>query len=293
MRDIFLSYLKSEKRYSEHTLKAYDSDLNQFETFLRAEFSIENLKDTGTAHIRSWIVFLKEEGNSNKSINRKAAALKSFFKYAIKKGHIKSNPADTFSVPKIRKKLPVFISSENLDKLFDTSFFSEDFKGQRDRIIIELLYGTGIRLSELINLKLDDINYHQMLIKVRGKGNKDRVIPLHNELVNSLEGYTDLREKMVRENANNYLILRDDGQKAYPVLVYRIVKKYLELITTVEKKSPHVLRHTFATHLLNKGADLNAIKDLLGHEGLAATQVYTHNSLEQLKSVFKKAHPKA
>lgn len=288
-----MSYLKSEKRYSLHTLKAYESDISQFEHFLHAQFPEQNLITLSSIHIRTWLVFLKEEGNSNKSINRKSASLKSLYKFALKKGLIKTNPTDAIRAPKIRKKLPVFISADSLNQLFDNSFFSEDFIGRRDKIVIELLYGTGMRLSELINLKNDDINYHQRLIKVRGKGNKDRVIPLHKELVNSIKSYTDLRKKMVRENADNYLILRDDGQKTYPVLIYRIVKKYLDLVTTVEKKSPHVLRHTFATHLLNKGADLNAIKDLLGHENLAATQVYTHNSLEQLKSIFKKAHPKA
>lgn len=293
MRDIFLSYLKSEKRYSDHTLKAYDSDISQFELFLKAQFPEQTLKTLSSIHIRSWLVHLKEEGNSNRSINRKSASIKSLYKFALKKGLVSSNPSDAIRAPKIKKKLPVFIPSDILNGLFDQSHFSEDFSGQRDKLVIELLYGTGIRLSELIELKKDDINYHQSVIKVLGKGNKDRVIPLHKELIKSIKNYTDLQEKMVRENANNYLILRDDGQKAYPVLIYRIVKKYLDLITTVEKKSPHVLRHTFATHLLNKGADLNAIKDLLGHENLAATQVYTHNSLEQLKSIFKKAHPKA
>lgn len=293
MRDNFLSYLKSEKRYSEHTLKAYESDISQFEHFISAQFPEQSLNNLSSIHIRSWLVFLKEEGNSNKSINRKSASLKSMYKFALKKGLVKTNPSDAIRAPKIRKKLPVFISAVNLNELFDQSYFSDDFAGQRDKIIIELLYGTGIRLSELINLNTDEINYYQMIIKVRGKGNKDRVIPLHKELVESIKSYITLRNKVVRENANNSLILRDDGQKTYPVMIYRIVKKYLDLITTVEKKSPHVLRHTFATHLLNKGADLNAIKDLLGHENLAATQVYTHNSLEQLKSIFKKAHPKA
>jgi integrase/recombinase XerC len=293
MRDIFLSYLKSEKRYSQHTLTAYESDLNQFTLFLKSSYPDISFLTLKAIHIRSWLVFLKQEGNSNKSINRKAASIRSLYKFALKKGLVKLNPADSIQAPKIRKKLPVFIPSENLQKLFNKDYFSEDFIGQRDKMILELLYGTGIRLSELINLKISDINTFQNVIKVSGKGNKDRVIPIHKELQASIKNYLKYREEMVRENANNYLILRDDGQKAYPVLIYRIVKKYLELITTVEKKSPHVLRHTFATHLLNKGADLNAIKDLLGHENLAATQIYTHNSLEQLKSIFNNAHPKA
>ncbi len=293
MRDIFLSYLKSEKRYSQHTLRAYGSDLSQFQSFLNSQYPELTLENVKAPHLRSWLVFLKQEGADNKSINRKAASLKSMYKFAVKKGLMKSNPSDTLKTPKIRKKLPVFVAAESLNDLFDQDYFTDDFFGKRDKIVIELLYGTGMRLSELIGLKVNDINYHQNVIKVSGKGNKDRVIPLHKELVESIKMYSQIRADMFRENANNYLILRDDGQKAYPVLIYRIVKKYLELITTVEKKSPHVLRHTFATHLLNKGADLNAIKDLLGHENLAATQVYTHNSLEQLKSIFKKAHPKA
>lgn len=293
MRDIFLTYLKTEKRYSEHTLKAYESDLRQFEHFLSAEYPGESFKSIQSVHIRSWLVHLKREGNSNKSINRKIASLKSLYKFALRKELVKHNPSDTIKAPKIQKKLPVFVAGTSMNDLFEKEYFSDDFKGERDKIVMELLYGTGIRLSELINLKMDDINYHQKVIKVRGKGNKDRVIPLYNELINSLKKYSRMRVEMVRENPNNYLLLKDDGQKTYPVFIYRIVKKYLDLITTVEKKSPHVLRHTFATHLLNKGADLNAIKDLLGHENLAATQVYTHNSLEQLKSIFSKAHPKA
>lgn len=293
MRDIFLTYLKTEKRYSQHTLVAYESDLDQFQSFLNSYYPETNFKKVGTKHIRSWLVHLKQEGQSNKSINRKSASLKSLYKFALKKGLVSKNPTDNIKTPKIQKRLPVFLQAERLDELFDKDYFTEDFEGRRDKIIIEILYGTGIRLSEMLDLKIDDINNTQNMIRVRGKGNKDRMIPVHNELVSSIKEYSKMRAQKLRGSDNNYLILKNDGQKAYPVFIYRVVKKYLELITTEEKKSPHVLRHTFATHLLNKGADLNAIKDLLGHENLAATQVYTHNSLEQLKSIFKKAHPKA
>lgn len=293
MRDLFLTYLKSEKRYSAHTLKAYQSDLEQFELFLKSTYPDLSIGSVRATHIRTWLAHLKSQGTSNRSIGRKLASLKSLYKFALRKNLVKSNPSEGLKAPKISKKLPVFVNSENILNLFEKDIFDDDFEGRRDRLVMELLYGTGIRLSELIDLKLDKISFGKKLVRVHGKGNKDRVIPLHDELLNTCQKYIDLRDEVVRESANNYLILKSDGQKVYPMLIYRIVKKYLEMVTTVEKKSPHVLRHTFATHLLNKGADLNAIKDLLGHENLAATQVYTHNSLEQLKTVFKKAHPKS
>ena len=302
----FLKYIEFEKRYSKHTLISYQTDLSQYSDFLSHEFHIENPAEANYSLIRSWIVKLAEDNITPKSINRKIACLRSYYKFLLRAGKIAKDPTIKLIAPKVKKSLPVFIDEENMIHLLDGKtidkntlenelVFSEDFKGQRNKLVFELLYGTGMRLSELIETKESDINVYDQTVKVLGKGNKERIIPINQSLINQIKVIQSLKKQQDFSNTNEYLIVTDQGEKVYPMFIYRIVKHYLSdtHITTVEKKSPHVLRHTFATHLLNKGADLNAIKDLLGHSSLAATQVYTHNSLDKLKAIFNQAHPKS
>lgn len=287
----FLKYLEFEKRYSPHTLKAYHKDLDQFQLFLQETFELNQPTEAVHAHLRSWVVDLVESDQSARSVNRKIATLKSYYKFLNAREYIDNNPASRLKPLKIDKPLPVFVRESEMNILLDQVVFSDDLQGSRDRLILELLYSTGIRLSELIGLKISNISFYQNTIKVLGKRNKERVIPINDFLVKLIRGYLNFKEES--NLADNILLTTDNGHQLYPMFVYRTVKKYLELITTQSKTSPHVLRHTFATHLLNKGADLNAVKDLLGHTSLAATQVYTHNSMEKLKSAFDQAHPKA
>jgi integrase/recombinase XerC len=300
----FLKYIEYEKRYSKHTLISYQSDLNQFSLFLEEEFNLDNPENVTYSIIRSWIVKLAENSITPKSINRKIASLRSYYKFLLKTGKISKDPTLKLKAPKVKKSLPVFIEEEKLIKLLDRvrvstekeyTGFEENFSGIRDRLIIELFYGTGMRLSELIEVKAQDINFYEGTVKVLGKGNKERIIPMNHTLVKKIKEYNLLKKKEGLDNSSNYLIVTNEGNKTYPMFVYRTVTNYfaMDKDITVEKKSPHVLRHSFATHLLNKGADLNAIKDLLGHSSLAATQVYTHNSLDKLKAIFKQAHPKS
>lgn len=294
MIDLFYKYIQYEKRYSKHTLISYTTDLSQFSDFLAETYQLTDLSEANYNIIRSWLLQLSENKISAKSINRKIACLRSFYKFLLKEGKIKKDPTLKIIAPKLKKRLPAFVKEENLNSLFDSFEFSSDFSGQRDKLVIELLYGTGIRLSELIELKEIDINVYQKTITVLGKGNKQRIIPLNENLLDLIFIYRGYKkEAMGDSNSIEYLVVSDKGEKSYPVFINRIVKRYLNLVTTIEKKSPHVLRHSFATHLLNRGADLNAIKDLLGHSSLAATQVYTHNSLEKLKAIFDQAHPKS
>jgi integrase/recombinase XerC len=291
MVNSFLSYIEFEKRYSQHTLTSYKTDLEQFSTYLTTSYQISNPAEANYNIIRSWILSLVENEISAKTINRKIACLRSYYKFLLKKGTITKDPTLKIKTPKVKKSLPVFVEEENMAKLLNQFEFDERFEGFRDKLILEFLYGTGVRLSELINIKEVDINGFESTVKVLGKGNKQRIIPINKTLLELIDIYKNKkREAMV---VNEFLIVTDNGEQSYPMFIYRIVKKYLSLITTAEKKSPHVLRHTFATHLLNKGADLNAIKDLLGHSSLAATQVYTHNSIEKLKAIFDQAHPKS
>ncbi len=291
MIDTFLKYLRFEKRYSEHTLTAYRKDLTQLEIFLSEEFETSDFKEVQHAHLRNWMVSLMESGLEPKSVNRKMASVKAFYKFLLAREYVASNPTGRLKSLKVDKKLPSFVRESEMITLLDQIEFSRDFFGARDRLILELLYATGIRLTELINLSDPDVNLYQGSIKVLGKRNKERVIPMAEFIVKSIKEYQQLRN--AEFGYCDYLLVTDSGNKLYPMMVYRIVKKYLDQVTTIAKRSPHVLRHTFATHLLNKGADLNAVKDLLGHTSLAATQVYTHNSMEKLKSVFDQAHPKA
>ena len=283
----FLNYLKFEKRYSDHTLVAYKTDLNQFISFILLEFEIENLKEVSHSIIRSWIANLLDSGISSRSVNRKIAALKSLFKFLLMEDFITENPTQKIVSPKNTKKLPIFLEESKMEDLYKEINFPETFEGERDKIILDVFYMTGIRLIELINLNLSDIDFQNSTLKVIGKRNKERIIPLSPILLDKLKKFSE------NNNINNTFFVNSEGGKLTPKKVYVIVNKYLSMVSSLEKKSPHVLRHTFATHMLNNGADINAIKEILGHSNLSATQVYTHNTIDRLKSIYKQAHPRA
>lgn len=295
MIESFLKYLQYEKRVSPNTLLAYQTDLQQFENFIGKNFPESTIQDAEYNLVRSWIVELVESGLEPPSVNRKIACLRSFYKHLLREEVVTKDPTMKIRVLKTKKKLPSFIKETEVDKTLDQpeTPFENTFVGWRNRLILELFYATGIRLSELINLREASVDRRSRTIKVLGKRNKERVIPFPTNIVSILEEYIKIRNREVDMKDHSYLFVTEKGERCYPVLIYRMVKKYLDENTTAEKKSPHVLRHTFATHLLNKGAEINAVKDLLGHSSLAATQVYTHNSMEKLKKVFEQAHPKA
>ncbi len=287
----FLDYLHFEKRYSAHTIEAYQNDLEQFFAFLINQFDTPAIPTILATFIRTWLASLKSEEITAKTINRKASALKSFFKYQMKLGVITASPMVTVSSPKISKRLPEFVLESNLETLFKHVEFTDDWKGKTERLVLQLFYATGIRLSELVNIKEGDVDYSKSQVKVLGKGNKERIIPISNELAASLKEYVS-QKATTKEGVQN-LFINENGKRLQQRSVYEFVHNYLSLVTTIKKRSPHILRHSFATHLMNNGADLNSVKELLGHASLASTQVYTHNSIEKLKDVFKKAHPKA
>jgi integrase/recombinase XerC len=290
----FLTFLQHEKRYSPHTVTSYSSDLLQFKDFVWLKFEAE-LSDVTYQMAREFIVYLLDEVKTTESsVGRKLSTLRSYYKYCLRNGLVTNNPVGQVNAPKVSKRLPVFIDDHKLDELLDSDlFFNDSFSSVRDKMVIEMLFGAGIRLAELLSLKEVDISLHGETIKVLGKGNKERIIPIAKGLVNQLKAYIDLKSTQNFDNKSGVLIVTDKGADAYSKLIYRIVQKYLSFISTQDKKSPHVLRHSYATSLLNRGADMNAIKELLGHASLAATQVYTHNSVERLKSIYKQAHPKA
>lgn len=293
MVNSFLKYISFEKRYSQHTVSSYQNDLGQFQSFIQDKFQADQLADATQLMIRSWVLSLMDDDISARSVNRKIASLRSFFKFLLKREVISKDPTSKIRSLKTSKELPSFADENEFSVFLNNMSFPDSFEGKRDQVILELLYGTGIRLAELIGLKISDINQGQSTIKVLGKRNKERIIPISEALKELVNNYIDDKNHEFSHDLNSFLIVNKDGGKAYPMLIYRTVKKYLNGISSLDKKSPHALRHTFATHLLNKGADLNAVKDLLGHSSLAATQVYTHNSLDKLKSVFDQAHPKA
>ena len=289
----FLDYLKFEKRYSAHTLVSYQTDLSDFFTYLNAQFGETSLKKINHTFIRSWLAGLKDKGLTSKSINRKISSLKSFFKYHLKIGAIEITPMVNVISPKISKRLPVFVKEADTKSLVQSlNRSTENWKGLNAKMIITIFYETGMRLSELILLKETQIDFSRSHIKVLGKGNKERIIPISKKTLAALRNYQALKRKNF-EVADDFLLVTDKGKKLYPKYAYLLVNHYLGQASTLDKKSPHVLRHTFATHLMNSGADLNAVKELLGHTSLASTQVYTHNTIEKLKSVYRKAHPKA
>lgn len=292
MVDKFLKYLRYEKRLSAHTLLAYENDLSQFSTFLLESYSHADPVTADHGMIRAWIIQLVEAGLDARSVNRKIACLRSYYKFLLRQEALTKDPMLKVKALKSQKKLPAFVKENDMVTLLDHVTFDEDFAGYRDRLIIELFYATGIRLSELLQLTDAHFDLRSGTIKVLGKRNKERVIPFPKSLVSILEKYKEMRDRVV-ERKNNYLLVTENGAPCYPQLVYRVVRRYLAAYTSVDKQSPHVLRHTFATHLLNKGAEINAVKDLLGHSNLAATQVYTHNSMDKLKKAFDQAHPKA
>jgi integrase/recombinase XerC len=291
MKDKFLRHLKFEKRVSENTIKSYDNDLSQFLTFSEKYENNRKLSSIDNKTIRAWIIELSTKNLSNKSINRKIASIKSFFKFLIKRQIIKKNPSTLVKSLKAKQTLPLFLKEKDLVVLFKTINLSNTLDETRSDLILELLYGTGIRINELINLKSKNLDLIRNEIKVLGKRNKERILPINQNIVSKAKLY--LNHKKRKSSKSEFVFLTDKGNKLYPMMVYRIVKKCLSSLINSEKYNPHLLRHSFATHILNKGGDLNAIKDLLGHESLAATQIYTHNSIEKLKETHKKSHPRA
>lgn len=291
--ETYLKYLKFEKRYSTHTICAYINDLQQFTNYVQSISQKKeiNIAFSGYQVIRDWIINLYNQGLAPQSIKRKISSIKKFYTFLQREQLIETNPADKIILPKTNKKLPEFIKQNEISILFEKINFSNNLTGQRDKLILNILYSTGIRLSELINLKEQDINTQSNTIKVLGKRNKERIIPFPEILLSNLNSY--LKIKKEEGIINSYLLVTKKGTKTYPKLIYRTVVKYLTMITTNESKSPHTLRHTYATHLLNNGADLNAIKELLGHANLSATQIYTHNTFKKLNEIYKQAHPRA
>ena len=287
----FLAYLQFEKRYSMHTVTAYSNDLIQFFDFVATQYEDMPYDEITGTMVRSWLASMKEEEMTGKTLNRKISSLKSFYKYQIQQGHLSKSPMETVISPKISKRLPSFIAENDMEQLFLNLSFAEGWKGYTEKMVIQLFYATGMRLSELIQCKEQQLDVSKKIIKVLGKGNKERILPLSPELALELKKY--IAEKPTEAQGNPYLFVTEKGKALQPKAVYTFVKFYLSQVTTLQKKSPHVLRHSFATHLMNNGADLNAVKELLGHSSLAATQVYTHNTIEKLKEVFSKAHPKA
>lgn len=288
----FIQYLQFEKRYSQHTIISYQNDLEQFCRYLISFYDAPEMAMVKPAMVRSWLAAMKAEENvSNKTLNRKISTLKSFFKFLMKNGVLLQTPMTTIISPKVSKRLPVFVEENDFEKNFSNLQFTDDFGGKTERIVLLLFYNTGMRLSELINLKESGIDWSYSQIKVVGKGNKERIIPVSQAILQQLKTYIAEKPASIEDPA--YVFVNAKGKRLVAKSVYNFINKHLTHITTISQKSPHILRHTFATHLMNNGADLNAVKELLGHSSLAATQVYTHNTIEKLKEVHKQAHPKA
>lgn len=287
----YIEYLQYQKRYSDHTLLSYQKDLSQFKDFIERTFPGIDFRKVTPSHVRKWMISLMDSGLKASTVNRKLSAVKSFYRFLQKEDPHLTNPARVITGPRGEKKLPEFLREKEINELLDRHDFGDDFEGIRNRLIIELLYTTGMRRAELIGLNIGDIRSSESMLRVLGKRNKERLIPITPELVSTLQKYLEVRNKIFSDRER--LLLTKSGHPLYPKLVYRVVHNYLGLVTTMKKKSPHILRHTFATHLLNRGADLNAIKEILGHANLSATQIYTHTSFETLKKVYIQAHPRA
>ena len=292
-RNSFIRYIKFEKRFSPHTVLAYEGDLDQFFNYAKLTYETEAPDEINHSMVRSWIVSMMEQKITPRSINRKITTLKTFYKFLLRNGEITTNPMQKVQAPKVSKRLPVYVEESNMKVLFAEGDFGEGFIGLRDRLLMELFYATGMRLSELVNLKDRDFDLGNCQVKVLGKRNKERIIPFADPLKNMIKEYLTLKENQQFTEHSERFFVEQSGVPVSPKKPYYIVNKYLKHATTISKKSPHVLRHTFATHMLNNGADLNSVKELLGHANLAATQVYTHNTIEKLKKVYKQAHPRA
>ena len=289
----FIDYLQFEKHYSAHTVRAYQDDLTQFFDYMGLQFGVKTLPEISPPGIRSWLASLKDAEISSRSINRKISSLKSYYKFQIRIGAVEQSPMRAITSPKSGKRLPVYVEQRDMASLFEKIEFPDNWDGWTERLLLAILYQTGMRLSELVNLREQQVDGSKRALKVLGKGNKERVIPVSPELVEQIRAYCVKKRRELESPDRVYLLVGHSGKKLYPQYVYRAVRKYLALVTTIGQKSPHVLRHTFATHLTNNGADLNSVKELLGHSSLAATQVYTHNTIEKLKDIYSKAHPKA
>lgn len=290
-QESFIDYVRYEKRCSPHTVTAYKSDLDQFVQFCTSSVEDFNVVAVNRKQLRNWVVHLMEKDLSSRTVNRKITTIKSFYKYLMKEHIVEVNPAENLILPKIRKKLPYFVEANSLHHLLDDGYFSNDFKGVRDKLIVSLLYGTGIRLAELMTLKDSDFNCNDQLIRVLGKRKKERIIPYPEEINKLIDRYVSIRNESILRQTDR-LLVTEKGKPIYEKLVYRVTTNALGKVTKLEKRSPHVLRHTYATHLLNNGADLNAVKELLGHSSLAATQIYTHTTFEKLHDIYKQAHPR-
>jgi len=288
----FIDYLRLEKNYSPHTITAYKKDLESFLAFASEGYGYENIKEVNYSIIRSWIISLVDGNSSNRTVNRKISSLKSYYKFLLKTSQIEVNPLAGHKALKTSKKIQIPFSEVEIENVLESLESEDNFKGVRDKLIVELFYSTGIRRAELVGLKLLDVSAHQKTMKVLGKRNKERIIPLLPSVLETIKRYLVLRNEQVPGKDNGWFFLSNKGEKIYETLVYRIINTYFSEASEKVKKSPHILRHSFATHLLSEGADLNAVKELLGHSSLASTQVYTHNSIATLKEVYKDAHPR-
>ena len=288
----FLDYLRLERNYSEKTIVAYGTDLREFEEYFKKVDAELDFKKIHSDNVRNWMVFLMDEGRTETSVNRKLSSLRSFYRFLLRKEEITVNPMLKIVGPKKKKPLPSFVREKDMDRLLDETSFGEGFEGCRDRVILEMFYATGVRLSELIGLDDADVDLSAKLIKVTGKRNKQRLIPFGDELAEDLRIYIKVRNEEMPRDAEAFFVLKD-GKRMYPMAVYRIVKRNLSKVVSLKKRSPHVLRHTFATAMLNDRAELRAVKELLGHESLVTTEVYTHATFEELKKVYEQAHPRA
>ena len=288
----FLNYLLLERNYSERTIVAYEADLREFEEYFKKTDAELDFRSVHSDNVRNWMVSLMDEGRSETSVNRKLSSLRSFYRFLLRRKEITVNPMLKVVGPKKKKPLPSFVREKDMDRLLDECSFGEGFEGYRDRAILEMFYATGMRLSELIGLNDADVDFSAKLIKVTGKRNKQRLIPFGNELAEDLHLYIKVRNEVMPQGAEAFFVLKD-GKRMYPMAVYRIVKRNLSRVVSLKKRSPHVLRHTFATAMLNDSAELRSVKELLGHESLATTEIYTHATFEELKKVYEQAHPRA
>lgn len=290
----FFLFLEYEKRLSPNTIIAYKKDIEDCSDYLQTHYELSSLQKASSSFLRSWVVSMMRSGNySSRSVNRKISSLKTYFKFLLRESQIDKNPMDGVLSPRMGKRLPNVIDKKDLQRLLKSFDGLVDFPSQRDKTVITILYATGMRRAELLQLKKENINFAQSKIKVIGKGNKERFIPIGPELSNQIQSYLELKTKTFSDKADDQIIVTNFGKAAYPKLIYNIVNQYLSTVSSSDKRSPHILRHSFATHLSDNGAELNNIKELLGHANLSATQIYTHNSIEKLKKVYQQAHPKA